>query len=152
MSEPRVQFIFCDDHRPEINGKHSLMGVLRGYVSLPARLPFMPRFAAVIEATLPHRLAGAPLCACLKLDGAPLLELKAPFTPAPAHPAATEAGVPDLDFLTFPLELLGHPFPHGGRLQATFTIGDYSFESEPLTILRPDAAQAGAVPADQARP
>lgn len=130
-----ARFVFCDDFRQEVNGKHSLMGVYGQVMGVSGSPAALPKLVAVTSLSLPASEAGHEVV--LQLHDGPNMLAEARLQIA--APPATAALAADPRFtrrlnVTVPMELIGFEVRDGMRLVLSADIAGRHHESEPLEV------------------
>jgi hypothetical protein len=135
MSSRTLAFsVFCEDARPEVNGKLSLMGVLRRVLGLSQSPQIMPKFVAVAFVDMPHPPPAKAMEVWLTNNGQPFFPRA--HIPLSSEPGGTLAAFGDSCTITVPIEIVPFEATAGMVLQMHVRVGDYAYDGDTLTVVQ----------------
>jgi hypothetical protein len=145
MSERTFAFsVFCEDARPEMNGKLSLMGVLRRVLGLSQSPQLLPKFVAVVFVDMPHPPPAKMMEIWLTNNGKPFSPRA--HIPLTAEPGGSVSKFEDGCSITVPIEIVPFEATAGMEIQMHVRVGDYTYDGDKLRVLQAPQPGSQSVP------
>jgi hypothetical protein len=127
--------LFCDDIRPEVGGKLSVMGIYQGFMGIPGAEIVLPKFVAWNVLVFPGRWSSNDVQVQL-LDGDQVLtDARVSMEPSPGLPSNGMANEDGCTFLNVPLEAAPFVARSGMALRVRVKAEGLDYQSEVLRVI-----------------
>jgi len=130
-----VSIVFCDDFRLELGGKCSIMGVYRGFMSVPDVYPALPKFVVLSQVCSAAEHEGAPCSVTLNYEGRTVSRATFNLGSPDRSPPSIAAGMDRKIFASVPIEIVGFQVKGHSVMEAEFAMDGEVLGREALVFV-----------------